>query len=56
VAASAEELLKEWEEEDRELKELRRRSADWRYIESLATASEGGSRAVHRNRGHLAGR
>jgi hypothetical protein len=35
VAASAEELLKEWEEEDRELRELRRRSADWKYIESL---------------------
>jgi len=28
-------LREEWEEEDRELKELRRRSADWRYIESL---------------------
>lgn len=27
-------LREEWEEEDRELKELRR-SADWRYIESL---------------------
>ena len=35
MAASAEELLKEWEEEDRELRELRRRSADWKYIESL---------------------
>jgi hypothetical protein len=28
-------LREEWEEEDRELKELRRRSADWRCIESL---------------------
>ena len=35
MVASAEELLKEWEEEDRELRELRRRSADWKYIESL---------------------
>jgi hypothetical protein len=35
VAASVEGLREEWEEEDRELKELRRRSADWRYIESL---------------------
>ena len=35
MAASAEELLKEWEKEDRELRELRRRSADWKYIESL---------------------
>ena len=35
MAAGAEELLKEWEEEDRELRELRRRSADWKYIESL---------------------
>jgi hypothetical protein len=34
VAASVEVLREEWEEEDRELKELRR-SADWRYIESL---------------------
>jgi hypothetical protein len=34
VAASVEGLREEWEEEDRELKELRR-SADWRYIESL---------------------
>jgi len=35
VPAGAEQLLEEWEEEDRELKELRRRNADWRYIESL---------------------
>ena len=35
MVASAEELLEEWEEEDRELRELRRRSADWKYIESL---------------------
>ena len=35
MAASVEGLREEWEEEDRELKELRRRSADWRYIESL---------------------
>ena len=34
MAASVEVLREEWEEEDRELKELRR-SADWRYIESL---------------------
>jgi hypothetical protein len=34
VAASVEGLREEWEEEDRELKELRR-SADWSYIESL---------------------
>lgn len=34
MAASVEGLREEWEEEDRELKELRR-SADWRYIESL---------------------
>jgi len=35
VSADLEKLVKEWEEEDRELRELRRRSADWRYIESL---------------------
>jgi hypothetical protein len=35
VAANVEGLREEWEEKDRELKELRRRSADWRYIESL---------------------
>jgi len=28
-------LLKEWEEEDRELRELRRRGADWEYVRSL---------------------
>jgi hypothetical protein len=32
VSADLEKLVREWEEEDRE---LRRRSADWRYIESL---------------------
>ena len=35
MSADLEKLVKEWEEEDRELRELRRRSADWRYIESL---------------------
>jgi hypothetical protein len=35
VSADLEKLVREWEEEDRELRELRRRSADWRYIESL---------------------
>jgi len=35
VPAGAEQLLEEWEEEDRELRELRRKSADWRFIESL---------------------
>jgi len=28
-------LLREWEEEDRELRELRRRSADWEYVRGL---------------------
>ncbi len=32
MSADLEKLVREWEEEDRE---LRRRSADWRYIESL---------------------
>ncbi|MCC6039809.1 MAG: hypothetical protein LM563_06565 [Thermofilum sp.] len=35
MSADLEKLVREWEEEDRELRELRRRSADWRYIESL---------------------
>ena len=35
MPAGAEQLLEEWEEEDRELRELRRKSADWRFIESL---------------------
>jgi len=38
VPAGAEQLLEEWEEEDRELRELRR-NADWRYIESLPPSS-----------------
>jgi hypothetical protein len=29
----AEELVREWEREDEEFRELRRRSADWKYIE-----------------------
>ena len=35
MSADLEKLVREWGEEDRELRELRRRSADWRYIESL---------------------
>ena len=35
MSADLEKLVREWEEEDRELRGLRRRSADWRYIESL---------------------
>jgi len=31
----AKELLEEWGRVDEELRELRRRSADWKYIESL---------------------
>lgn len=35
MPAGAEQLLEEWEEEDRELRELRRRRADREYVESL---------------------
>ena len=30
-----EELVREWEREDEEFRELRRRSADWKFIEGL---------------------
>ena len=30
-----EELVREWEREDEEFRELRRRSADWKFIEEL---------------------